>query len=174
MDAPVQVGVDKSISLKPGRQIRAGVSGQSPALIAAKDRWAAQVTPGSFCGSPGITHKSSPSHLLLICLSCCVSCILASAGFKWGLRSPPSVFPSFSTTFSPTPSESDDRGMQTPKGSLLFPSGEGRGLQREKEEGVWAPVWVGKNLRDLGGEGGHRGPTLQTFGSSVKPSSKPF
>lgn len=61
------------------------------------------------------------------------------------------------------------------KVSLLFPSGEGRGLQREKEAGVWAPVWVAQNLRDLGGEGGHRDPpTLQTFGSSVKPSSKPF
>lgn len=47
LDAAVHVGVDKSISLKPGRQIRGGASGQSLPLIAAKDRWVAQVTPGS-------------------------------------------------------------------------------------------------------------------------------
>lgn len=43
----MHVKVDKHISLKPGRQIRGGALGQSPALIAAKDLWAAQVTPGS-------------------------------------------------------------------------------------------------------------------------------
>lgn len=48
--APMHVGVDGSISLKPGGQVRGGDLGQSPALIAAKDHWAAQVTPGGLLG----------------------------------------------------------------------------------------------------------------------------
>lgn len=137
----MRVEVDKSINLKPGRQIRGGASGQSPALIAAKDRWAAQVTPASFCRSPGITHKSSPSHLLLIWLSCCVSCILASAGFKWGLLFLPSVFASFSTAFSLSPSESDDRGMQTPKGKPAVSLwGKEGAAEREGRRCLGSPV----------------------------------
>lgn len=75
LEAPEHMGVYESASLNLSRQVREGAVGEPPALNAAEDHRAAWVTPGVFGGSSGITHKSSPSHLLLILLSCCVSWI---------------------------------------------------------------------------------------------------
>lgn len=64
-------------------------------------------------------HKSSPSHLLLILPSCCVSQIRTGLGLNRDFCSLLGFFCSFPPT-SPTliPTESDDRGEQTLKGRL--------------------------------------------------------